>query len=797
MPSLSNNQPAPDSYAALTAQQGRPGASQEFNAKEFLFRYLYLLPWILVSVGISLSIAYTRLRYINPVYSASGKVLIKTDKPVGAGGGGDKLGDMITTTVNARLMDDQIELIRSTAMARLVVRYANLQQSYYYKGELMNRLIHNPASPIRLNIVSLKDSSSWLSLMVNAVDDNHFTLNGGTQQYAFGVPFETGQGSFILEKRINQFSTAREFICNWAPEEPLARGLAGGINVAVTVKGGNVLNFVYYSEHPKVAEDVVKGFLRAYQEYSLQDKREGAISALAFIDEQLLQAKQDLTSVELRMQQFKEQNKVVALESQAAAYYTQLNEKDQEIDAEAIRLKMLDFLIGYIKDPKNTGRSIPQTPGLEATSVSSMIADYNKSQLQREILVQTVPKDNPIVRDLDMSLVKIKNEILLSLAQVRDGYQSRVKNLRDAELSANTVLRSMPEKQKQLLEIAREQKVMEELYSSLFQRKIQTSIGSASTLSNIQVLENGYSGGWPVSPIPKSFYTTALLIGLAIPIGIALLLELLNDKVNSKQDIERITSTPYMGEVGHAEKSNQLVVSSSSRNFVAEQFRIIRSNLQFVLPKEGQQTILVSSSMGGEGKTFMSINLAAVMAVAGKKTVVLEFDIRKPKVLKGVGLDRKSHKGITNYLLGKAEIDDIILPVSELDNLYTIGCGPIPPNPAELLLDSRMQDFFAEVKKRFDVVVIDTAPIGLVSDAIVLGAYADATVYVVRHNFTFKKQVQLVEEMYANKKLPHLSLVINDVKARWGYGRYYAYGNYGYVGYGYRSKRYASDYFDS
>jgi capsular exopolysaccharide synthesis family protein len=252
-----------------------------------------------------------------------------------------------------------------------------------------------------------------------------------------------------------------------------------------------------------------------------------------------------------------------------------------------------------------------------------------------------------------------------------------------------------------------------------------------------------------------------------------------------------------MGEVGHSDEQEVLIISGSDRKFISEQFRIIRANLQYILPKKDKSTILVSSSMSGEGKSFIATNIAGVMAISGKKTVIMEFDIRKPKILKGLGIERKNHKGITNYLMGKAAIEDIILPIERMSNLYVIGCGPIPPNPAELILDAKLEELFREVKERFDVVVLDTAPVGLVSDAIELGKYADASIYIVRHNYTFKKQVQLVEELYSGKKLPHLSIVINDVKAKLGYGKYYGYVSYGYVGYGYRSDRYISHYFDT
>lgn len=792
------NQTNNESLLHAFSNSGLRRNTNDFSAREFLMRYLYLIPWLVVSVGIALGVAHIRLRYINPVYNASGKVLIKTDKPAGTSGTDRLVGEVVTTTVNVRTMDDQIELIKSTAMGRLVLRYADLQQSYYYKGQVRNRLIHNAESPIQLRILSLKDSSSGFSFLVKvSPTGKYFTMNGSKDSIAFGTIFQSPQGSFLMENRTGSgLGQADEIYCNWTPEQQLARGLAGGIQVGVVTKGSNVLSFVYNSEHPRVAEDVVNGFLKAYQEYSLQDKRESSVSALSFIEDQLVNARGDLSNVEGNLQNFKEENKVVALESQAQGFFSELQGSSQKINEQAIQERLIEYLINYVKDPKNAYRSIPLIGEVNQAGVGTIIGDYNKVQLQREISLQTIPKDNPIIRDLELTMNKLRGEVVLSLGQLRDSYKALKESLQQAELQANSELRTMPRKQRQFLDITRQQKVMEELYSSLLQRKIQTSISAASTLSNIQVLEPGFSGGWPISPNPRSFYMTALLIGIAIPVGIGLLIELLNDKVTAKADIDKFTSAPLLGEVGHSDEDDVLIISGSDRKFISEQFRIIRANLQYVLPHKEKPTILVTSSMSGEGKSFIATNIGGVMAISGKKTVILEFDIRKPKILKGLGIDRKNHKGITNYLMGKATIDDIILPIESMNNLYVIGCGPIPPNPAELILDSKLEQLFKEVKERFDVVVVDTAPVGLVSDAIELGKFADASIYIIRHNYTFKKQVQLIEELYSGKKLPHLSIAINDVQAKMGYGKYYGYVSYGYIGYGYRSERYISHYFD-
>lgn len=783
-------------YNQLTERKQNP-AIHAYSVREIFARNLYLIPWLFVSVGIALSIAYARLRYINPVYTAAGRVLIKTDKP-GGNVFGEKLGEVVSASVNTRLMDDQIELIKSTALARLVVRSADLQTTYYYKGKLRNRLIHNPFSPIRLKVISIKDSLAGFSMNIQVLGDNSFTINGANRPVIFGKDFENQFGVFRLEKQIQTFGDNKEFIVTWIPELDLARGLASGIQVGVVTKGGNVLNFIYSAEHPKVAEDIVNGFLNAYQEYSLKDKREGALSALDFIETQLKESKADLGELEMQLQMFREANKVVVLSEQGSRYFSSLQLSGDKIAEQTIRIKSIDFLIDYIAEPKNSGKSIPLIPEVTEGALSELISSYNKFQLQREIQLQTIPLESPVIKDLNLTLGNLKKEVLSSLASLRGSFMDYQQNLKDNEDKANSALRNLPRKEKALLEITRQQKVMEELYATLLQKKLQTSISTASTLSNIQLLESGYSSGLPVSPRPRAFYGTAILLGIIIPVGMAFLLEFLNDKIRTKQDIEAITHTPILGEIGHIDGNRTLVISSRDRKFISEQFRIIRTSLQYILSDvKKTNVILVSSCMSGEGKSFVATNMAAVLAISGKRTVLIEFDIRKPRLMKGLGLDGVVKNGLTHYLIGKSGIEDIIQKVDDVDNLHIIPCGLIPPNPAELILNERLSHLFDALEQKFDVVIVDSPPVGLVSDGYVLGKYADATLFVLRHNYTFKKQLALVQSIYEDKKLPHMSIVINDVQAPLGYNHYAGYVNYGYGGYGYGYKNDLDQYFES
>ena len=274
-------------------------------------------------------------------------------------------------------------------------------------------------------------------------------------------------------------------------------------------------------------------------------------------------------------------------------------------------------------------------------------------------------------------------------------------------------------------------------------------------------------------------------IGLLVPALFIFILELLDDKISTRLDIVRLTNAPVLGEVGHSYSKTTLMVTPNNRGVIAEQFRILRSNLQYVLTKSKNPDILITSTSSGEGKSFVSTNIGAVMALAGKKTIILEFDVRKPKILSQLNIPKKA--GLTNFMLGKARPEDLPIPVQGSPNLFVLACGPVPPNPAELLLDTKLNELFTWLRNNFDAVVMDTAPVGMVSDAMTLSKFADATLYIVRQGHTFKKQIGLIQEFHENGKLPKVSIVLNDVKIRTGYG-YYGYGRYGYgKGYGYNS----------
>jgi len=458
-----------------------------------------------------------------------------------------------------------------------------------------------------------------------------------------------------------------------------------------------------------------------------------------------------------------------------------------------VELQVTENLINYIADDRMPYRQVASTLGINEPSLGLQITEFNRLQVEREALLKTTSRTNPVVVGIEASLEKLRIDIIQNLRNIKQALKLGYDNLIARKASINREVAGMPAKERDLLDVTRKQKILEQLYSFLLQKKLETSIGSASSIPAVKVVEPGVSTDFPVKPNPTTKYLTALLVGMMLPLFIAFVREYFNDNVGSRMDIIKATKTPIVGEVNNSKLKETLVVNASSRRFVAEQFRIIRTNLQYILPKQSKFVILLTSSTSGEGKSFISTNLGAATALAGKRTIILELDIRKPKILSGLNMPKGN--GITNFVIGTAAYESVIQPVPGVPNLFVAPCGPVPPNPSELLLNERMDEFMSKVREDYEVVIIDTAPVGLVSDAVILSKHADMTLYIVRQNYTYKKQLFMLDELYRQERLPKMAVILNDVRADGGYGKYFSYWGYGsgYGGYGYG---FDSDYFE-
>jgi tyrosine-protein kinase Etk/Wzc len=758
------------------------------NPKEFLLKYLHYSWLFAICIVISLVGAWLYLRYTKPTYSVSSTLLIRNDNERGNGGisSQDMFSDigLFQSTTNKQ---NEMLILGSRTMMERVVKNLGLQKKYAVVANVKTTDIY-PDYPYELQVNHLRDSSKAFSLHIHASQDwNTFTIGEGKQEYKVGNEIVLPQATFRLIPRASSYRTLeyREFILQWLPLMDAANSYARHLIVSPANDLSNVLSLSYVHENPILASAILNELMKQYNEAAIEDKNEMNRKILSFINDRLYLVENQLDSVEGNLQRFRTSKDIINLPVQSEMYFSNMNTVNENVRQQEVQLQIVDLLQQYISQPENRLALVPSTLGLTDPTLIELVAAYNKLVRDRLVELQTgATVNNPIVRNLEQNIEEARLKMLQSLVNIKKVYVNNLRVLNEQNGSLKKQITSIPEKERQGTEKARQQEIKKNLYLFLMQKREESEIAQASTIASSRILDIALPSFNLISPIPSRVYSIAILLGFLLPVFIIYLRDLLNDRVITRGEIIKGTNAPLLGEVGHSENEKVLLFPDSSRTIVAEQMRILRSNLRFVLGDQFEKpTILVTSSFSGEGKSFISTNLGATLAISGQKTVILELDLRKPKILVGLGL-AKGH-GLTNYLVGGARLEELAKPVPQVDNLYVIPCGPVPPNPSEILLTPKFNQLFTWLKENFDCIVIDTAPVGLVSDAFTLSQYADATIYVVRQRYTFKRQINFIDDLYKKHKLPKMGILVNDFISE-GTRGYYGYGaaKYGY-GYGY------------
>lgn len=752
--------------------------------RDLFFKYIRFLPLFILSIALCLLAAYLYLRYTVPIYSVGGTMLVKSEQ---AGGRGDKFEEMFVNN-RTQNIQSEMEIIRSRPLMQRVVDSLDLRFSYLAKGKIKTVNVYKQG-PFVVKALRIADSSASFTFKVKFLNGNEFRIIDKEGTFKFNQEVVTPYGSFVFLKTVIP-PASNEYIITWQPSAVVAGGLAGSIIVNPKTPGTGILSIGMRTANSQMGADIINKLMELYADYSIEQKKQSSDQIVNFIDDRLEEYGKKLDSVQRTYLDYQTKHNLINAEIQLGNYFEIIGDADKTSNEQVLKLNFASDIDDYLADKKNEYREVPVVPsslGLEDATLNDLVGAYNKAQLERQQLLDAnVPVANPVVKEVTGQIEKLRVSIRENLKNIKSSVNTVIGRFRQRGNISEAQLKAMPEKIKELAEIKRQVEISQDLFKYLQEKKEETAISRASTISNSSIIDRAYPSSVPVKPNRRAIQIMAILVGLGLPALFIFIGEVLNDKVSTRFDIEKLTAAPILGEIGHSYSDNVLVVNKTTRSMVAEQFRIIRSNLQYVINKKDKAVILTTSSFSGEGKSYVSTNMGAVLALAGKKTVILEFDIRKPKVLSGLGIAKG--QGITNFLVGKTnDLEGLIKPVPEHDNLFVLGCGPIPPNPAELLLDPRLDEMFNWLKEHFDIVLIDTAPVGMVSDAMTLSKFADCTLYLVRQGHTFKKQIALIDEFYQENKLPKVSIIINDVKVKPGYG-YYGYGRYGYgYGYGYGS----------
>jgi len=785
---------------------------EKIDFQEILFKYLIHWPWLVGTVVVFLLAAWLYLRMATPVYNISATVLIKDDKKGGGAGMASELENLgldglISSSQN---IDNELEVLRSKTIAKEVIIDLNLYISYKDEDEFPAKDIYK-TSPIQVSLIpqeaELLDDPMIVEMALQpqgSLDVNVKVGEDEFQKHFDKLPavFPTARGTLAffqspdsliskgtedvdLEKKVRNITATIN--------QPLrvARWYCKNMTIDPTSKTTSVAVISLKNSSLQRGQDFINKLLEMYNINTNNDKNEIAQKTAEFIDERISIISKELGSTEESLETFKRNAGITDLTSEAQIALTGNAEYEKKRVENQTQINLVEDLRKYMRGSEY--EVLPGNIGLQDAGLVSQIDRYNEMLVERKRLLRTSTENNPTIINLDTSIRAMKTNVDVTLDRTLQGLLITKADL-DREASRfSRRINEAPGQERQFVSIARQQEIKSGLYLLLLQKREENAITLAATANNAKIIDDAIADEIPVSPKGKMIYLIALVLGVGIPVGVIYLINLTKFKIEGRSDVEKLTSLPIVGDIPLTdEKQGAIAVFENQNNLMSETFRNIRTNLQFML-ENNKKVILVTSTVSGEGKSFISANLAISLSLLGKKVVIVGLDIRKPGLNKVFNIPRKE-VGITQYLANpEKNLMDLVQPSDVSKNLYILPGGTVPPNPTELLAREGLDKAIETLKKNFEYVILDTAPVGMVTDTLLIGRVADLSVYVCRADYTHKNEYTLINELAEKDKLPNLCTVINglDLKRR-KYGYYYGYGKYGkYYGYG---KRYGYGY---
>ena len=782
---------------------------EQINIQQIIFRYLIHWPWFVVSVIICMIGAWVYLFTTTPIYNISATVLIKDDEKGGGASMGSELEKMGLDGFmsSSKNVDNEIEVLRSKSLAREVVNQLSLYVTYrdgdafpekelYRNSPVLVSLTPQEAEKLpktmEVGMTLLPTGGMNVQIMVG---DKEYNKQFDKLPAVF--PTDEGTVAFFENKDtlaiVQSEEKAEERHITAFINRPMAvaKGYTNALSIAPTSKTTSVVIVSLKNSNRRRGVDFINQLLMMYNINANNDKNEVAQKTAEFINERIGIISKELGSTEQDLENFKRSAGITDLTSEAQIALTGNAEYEKKRVENQTQINLVMDLYRYMKG--NEYEVLPSNVGLQDAALAGAIDRYNEMLVERKRLLRTSTENNPTIVNLDTSIRAMQSNVQATLDATLKGLQITKDDL---AREANRYLRRIsdaPTQERQFVSIARQQEIKAGLYLMLLQKREENAITLAATANNAKIIDEALADDNPVSPKRMIIYLAALIAGIGLPVGIIYSIGLTKLKIEGRFDVEKLTSVPIVGDIPLTdEKQGAIAVFENQNNLMSETFRNIRTNLQFMLEND-KKVILVTSTVSGEGKSFISGNLAISLSLLGKKVVIVGLDIRKPGLNKVFNLPRKE-VGITQYLANpEKNLMDLVQLSDVSKNLYILPGGTVPPNPTELLARDGLDKAIETLKKNFDYVILDTAPVGMVTDTLLIGRVADLSVYVCRADYTHKNEYTMINELAEKDKLPSLCTVINglDLKKR-KYGYYYGYGKYGkYYGYG---KRYGYGY---
>ena len=759
--------------------------------REILFTYLVYWKWFVLCAIFSVGYTAFDLAQKNDVYMVSTSILMKNDR--NSGSADNIMMETLGLRTNRTNLENETEVMRSRAIMMKVVMDLKVHTSYFQKKGLRSFNIYD-STPILLDIDSADVMNLRGPIRIDAIpslQEGLYTLlvNYGdkTQTHILKndpINVQIGGISLVLTRLNDVYMPKDDIVITVESPHGKARYLSHSIIPEVLTEGSTILTMSLRTYNIRQAKDILEKVVYYYNDLSVNEKNQALINTGKFIDERILAIAKELGDVEKEIETYKKDYKLISPEDNASTALQESYKLRDELSNADMQLNLIDYVEEFVNDQSNQFSIIPEL-GIENVAFSSMIKNYNQELLNRARLLHSSSENNPAISRIEQNIKTLREGLKNGIVSTRNIINHEKKELQKRAKDIDNKLDLAPEIERQMAEVMRQQEIKNELYLFLLKKREENALSQALTVPIATIIDSPEATGGPVEPNRPKSLMTALAVGLIIPALIIFVIGLFRVTFKDRIDVERLTDIPILGEISVNETKENFVVKPKSTAPIVELFRLTRNNLQAILDVPERKLICVTSTTTQEGKTFCSANIALSFALAKKKTILVGLDIRRPQVRKYFSLS--TSRGIVTYLSGKeSDLSSLIVPSGMSEYLDLLPAGPTPPNPNELLMNSALGDVFDYLRERYDYIIVDTAPVGMVSDTFLITPYADLNVYVMRAKYSSKKYIEALENLVREDRLRNLYILVNavDIKSKvYGYKRY----GYGY-GYGYKNK---------
>ncbi len=782
----------------INQQQSGYPEEEQIDIKQLLFKVLANWYWFAVSVFICLFVAYLVNRYTERIYSVTSSVIVRDDDQTKAFVGAEQLIQGLRLTKNTKSVQNEIGILQSYSLARqtveeleefrvtyVAVGRRGIKESEIYKG-----------SPFRVIIDTAAANLKAYPIFISILNPNEYQLDiddgmGVSRRMRFGEPFTHESFNFTVLLRNPELYTdnmvGRKYYFTINDLNAVALAYRSKLAVSLNDKKGSILTMNISGFVAEQEADYLNKLMEVYIRRGLEEKNQIAANTVNFIDKQLFNMTDSLRRAEQSLQDFRTTNNVLDISREGNMLFERVRALQSDQSSIELKGRYYAYIKEYLDKRSDLNTLVaPSAMGVDDQQLTLLLTEINKAFIEREELRSTIMPGTPGLNQADLRIENLRAALYEKVLSLIESNRIAQQGLADKLGQIEAEMRKLPVNERLLIGFERNFGLLDKMYTYLQEKRAEAAIAQASNIPDNKVLDYAlHQNAQLLKPKRSMNLLIAVMVGLAIPFLLIVLSDFLNDKIVDLKEISKRTKVPVIGTIGHNRYESEFVVLEKPKSTLTESFRGLRTNLQYLLREPDKKVISVSSTIVGEGKTFTAANLAAIMAVTGRKVLLIGLDLRKPRVHRLLGYTGTI--GVSTYLIGHNTESEIVFP-TQVDNLYLAPSGPIPPNPAELLGSQRMEDFITWAKSNFDYVVIDSPPVAIVSDAFLIARFTDANLFVMRFGYSSREVLSLLNDIYKHHEIRNLALVVNDFIPRRGYGYSYGYTySYGYsYGYGYK-----------